>query len=450
MKDFTKINWDKKDEDDIHEYLFTLDGDFKFDFFKLLCEKYPHLELDWLLAFEEIKDSLYQKEDVEKVLWFVNWYKDKFPVKYLEEYQFIERDLINFFIKKGDWEQVKNRMSIIEQDPVEGIDVVTIRLMYQLIYHGQYQLALDYSNKVLEPIAKSDKLAFSPEEKFATTIYLQKNQEFYKSVLIEEDFDESNLISELVEIGFNEDIILEVIDKLKKPFDIQIAKHSKGMTPELFHSLNIEFLKYMYQKYQSHFMFSNVIFSLFSSKDLFKSEKGRSSFYIEIKRMDEYLVKIYDSIFGTNELEIFGKAWGMIYVFEFFHHIGLYSDDEYQLSLENYYYLRNEFIKIQSQNLWQYNFVFKWPNNPINQDSIELENLFSSTYLKEIDLIKESVYGYVKNIKIPHRISLELKLYKEVNYNVFSPHVNKEPKIERNSPCPCGSGKKYKKCCMND
>ena len=25
--------------------------------------------------------------------------------------------------------------------------------------------------------------------------------------------------------------------------------------------------------------------------------------------------------------------------------------------------------------------------------------------------------------------------------------VNKEPKVGRNDPCPCGSGKKYKKCC---
>ena len=23
------------------------------------------------------------------------------------------------------------------------------------------------------------------------------------------------------------------------------------------------------------------------------------------------------------------------------------------------------------------------------------------------------------------------------------------PKISRNAPCPCGSGKKYKKCCIN-
>ena len=26
--------------------------------------------------------------------------------------------------------------------------------------------------------------------------------------------------------------------------------------------------------------------------------------------------------------------------------------------------------------------------------------------------------------------------------------VNKEPVIGRNAPCPCGSGKKYKKCCL--
>ena len=28
------------------------------------------------------------------------------------------------------------------------------------------------------------------------------------------------------------------------------------------------------------------------------------------------------------------------------------------------------------------------------------------------------------------------------------PFVNPAPKIGRNEPCPCGSGKKYKKCCM--
>lgn len=29
------------------------------------------------------------------------------------------------------------------------------------------------------------------------------------------------------------------------------------------------------------------------------------------------------------------------------------------------------------------------------------------------------------------------------------PFVREEPRVGRNDPCPCGSGKKYKKCCMN-
>jgi len=37
----------------------------------------------------------------------------------------------------------------------------------------------------------------------------------------------------------------------------------------------------------------------------------------------------------------------------------------------------------------------------------------------------------------------------EYNENYEIKPVRTEPKIGRNDPCPCGSGKKYKKCCMN-
>ena len=33
-------------------------------------------------------------------------------------------------------------------------------------------------------------------------------------------------------------------------------------------------------------------------------------------------------------------------------------------------------------------------------------------------------------------------------YYDHEPYIRPEPKIGRNDPCPCGSGKKYKKCCM--
>ncbi|WP_420795311.1 SEC-C metal-binding domain-containing protein [Legionella brunensis] len=28
-------------------------------------------------------------------------------------------------------------------------------------------------------------------------------------------------------------------------------------------------------------------------------------------------------------------------------------------------------------------------------------------------------------------------------------YTKSTPKVRRNEPCPCGSGKKFKKCCLN-
>jgi uncharacterized protein YecA (UPF0149 family) len=34
------------------------------------------------------------------------------------------------------------------------------------------------------------------------------------------------------------------------------------------------------------------------------------------------------------------------------------------------------------------------------------------------------------------------------HHHGIAPYVRTVPKVGRNDPCPCGSGKKYKKCCL--
>jgi hypothetical protein len=34
------------------------------------------------------------------------------------------------------------------------------------------------------------------------------------------------------------------------------------------------------------------------------------------------------------------------------------------------------------------------------------------------------------------------------HHHGIAPYVRASPKVGRNDPCPCGSGKKYKKCCL--
>ena len=92
--------------------------------------------------------------------------------------------------------------------------------------------------------------------------------------------------------------------------------------------------------------------------------------------------------------------------------------------------------------------------------------LIDMTEDKYIDLIRKvfdtkpvDVFydGDLEDIEI--KLGLREKRSKPREKNIFQkilemeelmqPIISTEPKIKRNEPCPCGSGKKYKKCCLN-
>jgi len=55
--------------------------------------------------------------------------------------------------------------------------------------------------------------------------------------------------------------------------------------------------------------------------------------------------------------------------------------------------------------------------------------------------------NYVERLKRHYRMFKDL--IEEENKDVTSVKSDRRVKIGRNDPCPCGSGKKYKRCCMN-
>lgn len=86
--------------------------------------------------------------------------------------------------------------------------------------------------------------------------------------------------------------------------------------------------------------------------------------------------------------------------------------------------------------------------NPI--DEMEADTAVSLEYDKEL-LYKNMVAAgadWLYNLEEWNAIFDEAKkkeLYKEQKKSQTV--VNEGPKVGRNDPCPCGSGKKYKKCC---
>jgi preprotein translocase subunit SecA len=63
-----------------------------------------------------------------------------------------------------------------------------------------------------------------------------------------------------------------------------------------------------------------------------------------------------------------------------------------------------------------------------------------------IHSIKEDVTRYIPRVKIVEQPE-ERKMYENQSGEVEKKPVHVGSKVGRNDLCPCGSGKKYKKCC---
>ncbi len=92
--------------------------------------------------------------------------------------------------------------------------------------------------------------------------------------------------------------------------------------------------------------------------------------------------------------------------------------------------------------------------NDIQPEKINLETLTEESEIC-ININFETLYKKMVEYKADHLYNLpEWKnIFTEEQLKTLfkgqrsSTTFIREPKIERNDPCPCGSGKKYKKCC---
>ena len=66
-----------------------------------------------------------------------------------------------------------------------------------------------------------------------------------------------------------------------------------------------------------------------------------------------------------------------------------------------------------------------------------------------IDSIQDDVVRYIFRVNVVQPQQEQKRQVTENRYAEEGPKkpVRRENKVGRNDPCPCGSGKKYKKCC---
>ena len=134
---------------------------------------------------------------------------------------------------------------------------------------------------------------------------------------------------------------------------------------------------------------------------------------------DRYLGRLAGDFLLDHTSEIIAILWGSVYVYDFLKSIGIIYDELYANHIKAASMLKGDVIRGFVPKLWNSNFVHAW-NKPdsVSQNEFEVEN---NIFIKSYD-------------------------FKSYKFAQFQSLISDELK-NRNEPCPCGSGKKYKKCC---
>ena len=397
-KTYDSINWKMKNEDEVYDFCDKLeDPTEQTEFLIYMVKNYPHLEPVYLELMEYTADELLYQHKIELVMEMVDTFQENFPKEYAESYEFMEKTLIHYYFFQNDILKVLERLEIIKKNPVKGIDTITIRSLQLLIYHGYYKEAYEYSLAVWEPIYNSDEIWGMGHAPFVINIYLYELEQVYEDIKNGHVPDWKAFRKTMKEYDFDEgkEIMDTVIHCLEHPFSKEeIVHHIKNKRHRLAHTMmNVHFSKYIKDKHNISFAHSDALFNILANKELYKNKKNPENYFLfTYDKLDKHFAERTDIMLFSNIEEVFGKAWGLEYVYRFIHNCGMISDEGLEQMNQNIRALKYTYLHIANDELWKMTFVFNWPHLYIPDP--EEERMFRITYKKDPDDIDESFYNY--------------------------------------------------------
>ena len=417
-----------------------------------LIDRKPDEEVNLVEMFEETFE--FRESCYDAILAFADRFRKAHPTIYEKEYEFLELKLTEHAFDTNDKKLIDRCLGVIARNPCRGIDSVTMVTLYRLIYHGMYEEAVAYSHAVWKPIANDEELWGYPELPFITTIFYDGVEKQYERLRQGDAAGWQDMMEGMTSYGFDneKERIDTIFDALTTDLDAERLIQSLRKEPEYgLITLLYHFLRFMKDNYKVPFMHAGLMMDLLRSKQLKKYYRQPGALlYVPHKALDKHITGNLDTFMGVNQLEMFGKVWGLHYVYEFLFEYGLIDQKHYDKMLVTLATLKKDFLTVLGTNRWHAKFVLAWPAS--KADTLTADpgwfdknstgpELSIGKFVRKItgmDEPRDDDEPYSDG-KIPVEVDDD---WAEDN----NPYIA-EKKPGRNEPCPCGSGKKYKKCC---
>lgn len=434
------------------------------------------------VVLETVGHQIDQKnhENALKFIAILDFYN---PDLYLEYFQYMDDFLLDYYCFHRKDDKVIHSFTNFTTYPLQDFDKY-LEVLKKLIFYQHTKILRDTITRNFGTIENSDELMPGASDELAVFMIYEYLEQIYKNS--QENFDKEQFSNQLAKynLQLKDDYLSAVEQGVFLP-----VKHISTIKSMWIENANIVevilqgyFCRYMYEKnipfYLSAIIWDEMLelweeFSPFDESDI------SSYFQIKYDDFEEYLSRFFIGYIYEKSQEMSAYLWSSVYVYDFLHKFNLISEEDHARFISISKIFKGKIIAQFFDKLWTFDFVHLWPKpDSISKAEFEAEHrIFSksasypafndddqiqkdiSEELSEIgDLSQHIIEGFktenrLKEVLLPDVFPFDFDENTEnhdFNHDSFfssSDPIIKEKKPGRNDPCPCGSGKKYKKCC---
>jgi hypothetical protein len=386
--------------------------------------------------------------------------KYKQPQFYTQNFDLLEQDQFEYHVYMKNEKKINDILGLWSKD-YQNYPFEEYNYSLPLLYNAYNDLFIEHI-KIGSKKFQSD---FKHVLFFDFLHKKKKNNEPFNEDEIYQFYSQFDVVPD-------KEYVSEISTYITEKIDLINIKTAFTKTIEHFYELQLFFCAYMHHKGMSLF----YAYELYDC--VFRYFRKSNSFDFDIDVFSS-LLDDYNSNTDYSYLHIiFLTSWNLEYVYEFLREYDLIDQNTYDATRPFFEILKAQTILKYNDALWMHKFCLDLTDERKNSDRVTYEaKIFDDSFTyrfnddKFIDYVENNLSNlpkFKKNIlQCYSEIEKDNDLFAEelesflgtmenetFNSDEFNALTNihaveqrKVIKIGRNEPCPCGSGKKYKKCC---
>ena len=408
-------------------------------------------------SYFTLSDCLFAEKRFTDFINLREFVKAHTPQYFAENFYYFDENLVRYALFVKDDDLMKRAFDGFIKNPNADIDIYLPLLRLTALY-GKSDWVEEIVEKNYKTINDYDNYIGSPALDLAKYVFNTTTEKEYLKYKQTGVFDTTNWLKKLATVHFDKfveadikQIELAITDNIDLSDFQNKTKKEKG---DILIFLSLNFSKYAFENYQMPFIISGTIWDLMMKFWFDKDNKSKNFFNLETKTFDKFCAGQM-GFFRQYVCNANAATYGAAYIYEYLHSLGLINDFVFSTAISSINHIKGGLLNM-GEYVWKNGFVKDWkPAESTSLDDHEKMLQAIDASFNKIDTInikKSMNWGFdeenkdelIENFakKLTDSISSDnppaLKKYVEVRTT---------PKIGRNEPCTCGSGKKYKNCC---